>query len=177
VPWADRFLLAPLARLALPHLIGRGVPSFAVAASAGIVAIGALAALYFGWPITGLILAIVAMIGLAIGTMTSALRDEAIQLRIQQAIMLAVPALSAVLLGRESAAGWIAAIGAVTAAALVERAGIPRIRRRWWASPPAYPIVMLPFAIFGQPLAALIAAGTYAAMTLGAAIEAFREKP
>ncbi|MDB5707778.1 MAG: hypothetical protein JWN66_4894 [Sphingomonas bacterium] len=177
VPWADRFILAPLARLALPHLIGRGLPSVAVAASAGIAAIGGFAALYFGWPIAGLALAIVAMIGLGIGTMASALRDEAIQLRVQQAAMLTVPALSALLLGRESASGWIAAGAAIVAAALVERAGIPRIRRRWWASPPAYPILMLPFVIFGQPLAALIAAGGYAAVTLGGAIEAFREKP
>jgi hypothetical protein len=177
VPWADRFILAPLARLALPHLIGRGVPSVAVATAAGAMAIGAFVALYFGEAITGLILAIVAMIGLGIGTMASALRDETMQLRIQQVMMLVAPALSALLLGRESASGWIAAGAAIIVAALVERAGIPRIRRRWWASPSAYPIVMLPFVIFGQPLAALIAAGTYAAMTLGAAIEAFREKP
>jgi len=36
---------------------------------------------------------------------------------------------------------------------------------------------MLPLAIAGQPLAALMAAAFYAIVTLGAAIEALREKP
>jgi len=88
-----------------------------------------------------------------------------------------VPALSLLLLGRDSAAGLIAAGTAIVAATLVERAGNARIRRRWWASPAAYPMLMLPLVAIGQPLAALVIAGLYAFSTLAAAIEAFREKP
>ena len=85
--------------------------------------------------------------------------------------------LAALLLGRGSAAGWVAAIAAVLAAALVERAGNAATRRRWWASPLAYPILMVPVVIWAPPLAALALAGIYAALTLSGAIEAFREKP
>lgn len=177
VPWADRFLLAPLARLALPHLVGRSVPSIAVTALGFVLALAGFAALHFAWPLTGLALTIVAMIAFAIGVTASALRDETVQLRIQQGAMLGIPALSALLLGGDSAAGLVAVGSAIIAAGLVERAGSARIRRRWWASPVAYPMLMLPFVAAGQPLAALIAAGTYAFATLGGAIEAFREKP
>ncbi|MES1974911.1 MAG: hypothetical protein V4472_20845 [Pseudomonadota bacterium] len=177
VPWADRYILAPLARLALPHLIGRSVPTFAVAIAAGMIALGAFGALYFGWAIPGLLVVVLAMIGFSIGITASALRDETVQRRIQQGALLATPAIAAVLLGRESAAGLVAAGSGIVAAGLVERAGDYRIRRRWWASAAAYPLLMLPFAIFGQPLAALIAAGFYASVTLSGAIEAFREKP
>lgn len=176
-PWADRFVLAPLARLALPHLVGRSVPSIAVTALGFVLAFAGFAALFFTWPLTGLALTILALAGFTVGSTASALRDETIELRIQHGAMLAVSALAALLLGRDSTAGLIAAGGAILAAGLVERAGNVRIRRRWWASPAAYPMVMLPFIALGQPLAALVAAGLYAFTTLGAAIEAFREKP
>ena len=176
-PWADRYVLAPLARLALPHLVGRGIPSIAVTALGFTLALAGFAALYFAWPLTGLVLTILAMAGFAVGATASALRDETIELRIQQGAMLVVPALSVVLLGRDSAAGLVAAGTVIVAGGLVERAGNARIRRRWWASPAAYPMLMLPLVAVGQPLAALVAAGIYAFTTLGAAIEAFREKP
>ena len=176
-PWADRFILAPLARLALPHLVGRNIPSIAVTALGFTLGLGGFTALYLAWPLTGLALAILAMAAFTVGATASALRDETIELRIQRGAMLAVPALSLLLLGRDSAAGLIAAGTAIVAATLVERAGNARIRRRWWASPAAYPMLMLPLVAIGQPLAALVIAGLYAFSTLAAAIEAFREKP
>jgi len=126
--------------------------------------------------VTGLVLAIAATIGLTIGATASGLRDETMLSRIQRIALFAIPALSAVLIGRGSAAGWIAAGAGIVAAALVERAGTASIRRRWWASPAAYPMLMLPFVAVGQPLIALLAAGIYAAATLTAAIEAYRKK-
>jgi len=176
-PWADRFVLAPVARFVLPHLVDRGIPSIAATALGMVSALGGFAALYFGWSVTGLVLAIFALTALAVGGTASALRDEKIELRVQQAAMLTVPALSGLLLGRETSAGLVAAGGAILAAGLVERAGNIRIRRRWWASPAAYPMLMLPIVALGEPLAALVAAGSYAFATLGAAIEALREKP
>ncbi len=176
-PWADHFILAPLARAALPRLIARGVPSMAVSGSALVLAAGGFAALYFGWPASGLLLAILAMIGFSIGETVANLRDEAIAIRLQRGALLAIPALAWLLLGRGSAAGWVAAIAAILAAALAERAGSAATRRRWWASPLAYPILMLPMVVWAPPLAALAVAGLYAAVTLSGAIEAFREKP
>jgi len=176
-PWADHFILAPLARLALPRLIARAVPTFAVGGSALVLGAGGLAALWFGWPASGLALTILAIIGFSIGETVANLRDEAMEIRLQRAALLALPVLAALVLGRGSAAGWVAAIAAILAAALAERAGNAAIRRRWWASPVAYPILMLPVAIWAPPLAALALAGIYAAATLSGAIEAFREKP
>lgn len=175
--WADRFVLAPLARFALPHMVARNISSIAVTALALTLAVAGFAALFFGWSIAGLGLSIVALVALAVGMTASALRDEAIQLRVQQGAMLAVPALSALLLGRGSTAGLIAASSAIVAAGLAERAGNARLRRRWWASPAAYPMLMLPLVAIGQPLAALLVAGICAVATLGAAIEGLREKP
>jgi len=176
-PWADRFLLAPLARFALPRLVARSVPSAAVGAAATVLAIAAFAALLISWPISGLLLTILAMIGFSLGETVAALRDEGKLVRLQRGAMLVTPVLSAMLLGRGSAAGWVAAVSAVIAASLAERAGSPSTRRRWWASPIAYPIVMVPFLLWGQPLASLAVAGLYAAATLSAAIERLREKP
>jgi len=176
-PWADHFILAPLARAALPRLIERAVPSIAVAASALVLAAAGFAALYFGWPVSGLSLAILAMIGFSIGETVANLRDEAIAVRLQRGALLAIPAIAALLLGRGSAAGWVAAIAAIVAATLAERAGNAAIRRRWWASPVAYPILMAPVMLWAPPLAALALGGFYAAATLSGAIEAFREKP
>jgi hypothetical protein len=176
-PWADHFILAPLARAALPRLIAKGVPSVAVGGSAAVLALGGFAALWFGWPASGLLLAILAMIGLSIGETVANLRDEAIGVRLQRIALLATPALSALLLGRDSAAGWVAAIAGILAGTLVERAGTAATRRRWWASPLAYPILMLPIMVWAPPLAALAFAGIYATLTLSGAIETFREKP
>ncbi|MDH7973205.1 hypothetical protein QH494_13535, partial [Sphingomonas sp. AR_OL41] len=73
--------------------------------------------------------------------------------------------------------GLVIALAGIVAAGLVERAGGAAVRRRWWASPLAYLLVMLPLAIGGQPIAALAVAAGYAALTLAAAVEALREKP
>jgi hypothetical protein len=176
-PWADRFVLAPLGRFALPLLIARGVPSAAVAATAAALGLAGFAGLYVGWPTTGLLLAILAMIGFSLGGTVAMLRDETLEITVQRCGMLVTPALAAMLLGHGSAAGWFAAASAIIAAALAERAGSAPTRRRWWASPIAYPILMLPILLWGQPLIALAAAGLYATATLSAAIETLREKP
>ncbi len=122
-------------------------------------------------------LTILAMAGFVVGATASALRDETIELRIQRGATLTVPALSVLLLGRDSAAGLVAAGTVIVAAGLVERAGN----------------VQNPPALVGQPgrLPDADAApggrrattrcprrrGIYAFTTLGGAIEAFREKP
>ena len=118
-----------------------------------------------------------AMIGFSLGGTVAMLRDETLEITVQRGAMLVTLALAATLLGHGSAAGWFAAASAIISAALAERAGSAPTRRRWWASPIAYPILILPLLLWGQPLIALAAAGLYATATLSAAIETLREKP
>lgn len=183
IRWADRYILAPLVRLALPRLVGRAVPTSALG-GAGIVVAGlAGAAIRFGWVASGVGAATAAIILFSIGAVLAWLRDEDSLVRFGRGGALAVAALTALLLGDSvrlvngSTTGLAIALAGIVAAGLVERAGGAAIRRRWWASPVAYPIVMLVPAIGGQVIAALALAAGYAALTLAAAVEALREKP
>ncbi|MGY4396355.1 hypothetical protein ACVWZA_001535 [Sphingomonas sp. UYAg733] len=181
--WADRFLLAPLARLALPRLMARGVPSWVLSAVGVVLGIGALAATWFGWPATGIALTIVAALALTIGAALAWLRDEERHSRTQQAMIPAFASLAVLELGHVTsvhagtATGWTLALALTAAAALVERAASDRTRRRWWGSPVAYLVAMLVPVGAGYPLIGLALAALYATLTLFAAIEAFREKP
>ena len=183
IRWADRFILAPLVRLALPRLVARAVPT-PVPGGAG-VTLAALGcgAIWMGWPGSGLALAILGIIAFSIGAVLAWLRDEDGLVTFGRSGTLLLAALIAILLGHSAkltdgtTTGLAIAVGGIVAAGLVERAGGTAIRRRWWASPVAYPLVMLPLVAGGQIVAALAIAASYAALTLAAAIEALREKP
>lgn len=183
IRWADRFVLAPLTRLSLPPLMARAVSTIAVSGSATMLALVGFGCFYAGWPATGLGLTIAAISGQSMGAALAWVRDETGQARLLQGGVLALAAISALWLARATygatgaATGWAVALTTIAAAGLVERASDARLQRRWWASPVAYPVLMLPVVIAGQPLAALCIAAIYAFVTLGAAIEAFREKP
>jgi hypothetical protein len=186
--WADRFVLAPLARLVLPLLMARAVPSWALAA-AGIIAGGlGLAGLVYQFVPLGIALAILAALLFTIGAALAWLRDEERLASFQNAAIPVLAAVSALLVGHVTslqegtATGWALGIALVIAAALVERASIgpsgeEQPRQWWWGSPTAYLLVILPLRIGGLPLIALAAAASYAAITLAAAIEGFRKKP
>ncbi|KQS04616.1 hypothetical protein ASG11_10445 [Sphingomonas sp. Leaf357] len=181
--WADRYILAPLARLALPLLMARVVPSWAVCAAGVVLGLAALAAILFGLSWGGVLLAIVASLAFTIGSALAWLRDEEPLARFQTAAIPGVAALSALLIGhvtsvaQGTATGWTLAIALVVAAMLIERAAGAGVRRRWWGSPVAYLLTILPFVATGLPLIALAAAALYATVTLSAAIESIREKP
>lgn len=183
VRWADRYFLAPLVRLALPRLVARAVPTSALGGGGIVTAILAGAAIRFGWVASGIGAAIAAIILFSIGAVLAWLRDEDALVRFGRGGVLATVALAVLLLGDSvrmasgSATGFAIALAGIVAAGLVERAGGASIRRRWWASPAAYPIVMLLPAIGGQVVAALALAALYAGLTLAAAVEALREKP
>ena len=59
---------------------------------------------------------------------------------------------------------------------LGERAGLYRFRRRWWASPPAYLMVVLPMTLLGAGMWGLALASVYAIVTLASAIETLRSQ-
>jgi len=183
IRWADRYILAPLVRLALPRLVARAVPTAALGGAGILVAVLGGVAIRFGWVASGVGAAIGAVILFSVGAVLAWLRDEDALVRFGRGGALATAALTALLLGdtvrvtNDTATGLAIALAGIVAAGLVERAGGAAIRRRWWASPVAYPVLMLPLAIGGQVIAGLAVAAGYAALTLAAAVEALREKP
>lgn len=180
--WADRLVIAPLARALLPLVLPRAVTSAAIiGASAGLTLIG-LILLAMSWATAGLAIIAVAQIGWALGAALAWLRDE---LRLASMARLGAALASgagAALLGyglwrgEATASGPIAAAALIGLGALLERAAPPEGRQRFWPSPAAYPLVLLPFVAAGQALAGLLAAAVYAGVALAAAIEASREK-
>lgn len=179
VRWADRFLVAPLVRLALPRLMARGVGTPGLLAGAMALAGAGLLAIGLGHPAAGAAVVCGAILLSSIAAALAWVRDERLSARVAaQATPVAV-ALSAVLIGygANRTAGPILAVALLVAGALLERTADPAHHRRAWASPAAYPVVMLPLLGLGLPLYALAAAGLYATASLAAAIERLREKP
>lgn len=182
IPWVDRYLIAPIARRVLPVLVSRAVPGIAISAGAGVVLIAALGAIASGWPAVGLIFVIVALSALTIGEALSWARDEPEQAQVQHAAGLGGAALAVVLAGSwlsrsgGDSGGIIAALALVAMAALVERGASDAARRRWWSSPVAFPLILLPFAATGNLLAGLLIGAGYAGLSLLAVIEALRSR-
>ncbi len=180
--WFDRWLIAPVARIALPRLVERAAPSLALAAGAAVAGVAGVAALVLGHASVGLLLLLLAVFPLALGSTLSRLRDET-AMALAQEVASAVLAVAGVLLlgravdvGTGRAGASIVAIALVVVAALAERAALPRLRRRWWATPPAYLLLLLPFAGLHWPVLGLVVAAVYATATLAAAIEALRRE-
>lgn len=180
--WFDRLVLAPLARATLPAMIDRRWPGAAVGGVGAGIGIAGLAAIALGWGVTGLALAFVACLVLALGQTLSGLRDEPRVEAAQHAAALGLPAFAALFAGAAESgrAGDLAALtvaaALVTLAALAERAGPERLRRLWWGSPPAYLLLALAGSAAGWPIAGLAAAAAYATATLAAAIERLRRQ-
>ncbi len=178
--WVDRFVFTPVTTWTLPALVQRAVPAWALLFGAGVAAIGAVVLLHLLLPGPGLALGTVAIAALSTGSMLSWLRGEDGNARFQERALAGLAAITVLLTGVavvRTEGEWSAlvlAIVLVAVAALVERTQTPR--RRWFATPAAYPIMLLPFAIAGFPLVGLAAAAVYAFATLTAAIEATCEK-
>lgn len=177
--WAERLLVAPVVRRALPPLMARSVPAAGVLAAAAALALAAFVTILLGHFAAGMALACLAILGAGIAAGLAWVRDEGPLARVAEHAPAVIAAIAALLVGYGAGrpAGLILAVALVIAAALLERAATPGRQRRFWASPAAYPVVLLPLLIAGQPLVALAAAALYAAATLAAAIEGFREKP
>lgn len=181
--WFDRIVLAPIARFALPALVDRGIAGASVGAGGlglgmlGIVGIG------FGWSATGLALATLGGIALALGSVLSGLRDEEPLARAQTHAIAAIAALAVltcafVTSGRAGDdTAFAIGVALVAIGALGERAIVERSRALWWGGPAAYLLVATLFAILGLPLLGLGATAIYAVATLAAAIERLRQQP
>lgn len=170
--WFDRWVVAPVGRLALPALVTRGVPAGGLALAGALLGAGGLAAIYADLSATGLALTLLAVVAWALGGALARLRDEHRLARGLAAARLLLPALAvtflAVRLGHWSgeATAPVAAGSLVMLGGLLERAALGRARRGWWGSPGAYLIILLLATLLGLPVAGLVALEIYAAASL-----------
>ena len=175
--WFDRWVVGPVAQVALPWLVERSTSGTAVGGGGGLVAIVGVVAAAMGWAGAGALLTLLGCLALELGATLSGLRDED---RIEQAQSIAarvLPALSALAIGwTTGGSAPVVAVAAVVFGALAERATTGRGRRRWWGSPGAYLLLVAALALVGLPATGLALGGLYAAATLSGAIEALRRQ-
>lgn len=180
--WVDRFLVAPLAKLALPPLVARGVPPVALAGAGGLLGLGGLAAIAIGWTASGMAAIVLALAFLALADVLAWLRDERGLGSILRWSTPAAVTLATLLLGQRvgflaaSATPPLLALTTILAGALAERAARVITRPWWWAVPAAYPLILLPAVLIGYPVWGLAAAASYAGVTLAFAVEALRSR-
>ncbi|WBH17559.1 glycosyltransferase family protein [Sphingomonas radiodurans] len=180
--WFDRWIVRPLARLTLPALMRRHVPSGAIGGGAAVLGAGGLLALGGGQLTIGLIAALFSVAIAKLAASFAWLRDEAAMTLAMTILVAVVPAGAAVLLGHAIDAetgeltGLVLALALVTAGGLGERAAT-RDRPAAWGDPSAYLVVLGAFTLLGFPMLGLVAATLYAAVTLGFAIEVLRRQP
>jgi hypothetical protein len=180
--WFDRFVVNPVARLAIVPLVRRAIPVAAVLAGALLLAAAALFALWADRPVLGLVVMIVAGIGASLAGLLADLRDEPRSIRVAQWIARLGPALAVLVAGVRATelsadrGAIVLALALLIAGILVERART-RSTPSWWATPPSYLPILLVGTVVASPAIGLAGAGLYAAATLAAAIERFREQP
>lgn len=176
----DRWVVAPIARRALPALVARGTPAAGLALAGAVLGALGLAGVYADYSAIGVLLALVAVMVWTLGATLAKLRDEPRLGRGQEVAAMALPALTALLLGARlthwagEATQLVLAIALLTLGGLAERAISGRERLALWGGPGAYLLVLLVASMAGAPSVGLAAAAAYAAATLGAAIEGLR---
>jgi hypothetical protein len=178
--WADRWVFTRVARMVLPELVSRNVPGWALIGVAGVLALLSFTAIAYDWEGTGLIASLLSAATFATSGAMAALRGEERRARAIEWTLLAL--FGGVALG----CGWmervrldtttplVLAAVALAMQFLIERA--PSRHRRWWASPSAHLLLLMPFALAGLIQFGLGAAALYAFITLAAAVEGTREK-
>jgi hypothetical protein len=178
--WFDRFVLAPIARLALPLLVDRGAGGTTVGAAGAALGVAGLVTIGVGLPSIGLMLSLVGCIAFALGSVLSGLRDDASMARWQTLGIGGVAAASILVFGFfvSGYAGNNTALAIGTAlvaiGTLAERAILERERQLWWGSPTAYLLIVALFAILGFPVFGLGVTAVYATATLAVVIERLR---
>jgi hypothetical protein len=178
--WPDRFLFTPFSRVALPQLVMRSVPVWAVAAMSGVLTGAGLVGMMLGREAIGLLPTILGVALLSTGSLLSWLRGDDRRARGQEVGIAAIAGASILLSGvsasrrEESFTAIVLALTLFAAAAIAERA---RARGAlWWGSPSAYLLALTPFALAGFTTLGLGVAAIYAMSTLAAAVEVLRKQ-
>lgn len=181
--WFERFVTAPLARLVIPMLVPRTVPVIGAAMGAGAIGAVGLALVGMSHPVAGLLLVLLATLGLSLSAILADLRDEQASERILRGASQLLPGMAVLLYGHYAVdqtgdgTPQVLALGLVLLALLAERAVADVPRHLWWGSAPAYLCLVWLGALLAMPRAGLGAAAIYAVSTLGAAIERLRRQP
>lgn len=175
----SRFVIAPIARLAVPALVARSVSGLVVGGGALAAGLIGLELLVLGWLRTGLAFAMLGTLAFAVASLLAGMRDEAGVTRATRLATGILPAAAALLTGRmiDAATGNG---GALVAAVMLVLLGGVAMRavarpRSWWGTPPAYLLILLIAALPGWSLAGIVIAAVYAAVTLVAAVETLRQ--
>ena len=164
--WFDRYCVAPLARLTLPAMVERRWPGAAVGGVGGALGLGGLTLVATGWSGTGVALALIGCLVLALAAALSEVRDEPGVERGVLAVARAMPDLTLLLLGAKESgqagdpSAIVLALVLVVMAALAGRAGPERVRAIWWGSGPAYLAIVLLATLAGSPMIGLALAAT-----------------
>lgn len=178
--WADRWIFTRIARWVLPQIVARNVPAAALPAAGGVLGLGAIAAIWTGWGMIGMPLALLAVAAFASGGALSVLRGEDARVRLNERAIVLLASLTIAAVGLVHAVDFGTGTGPALAASLIATMMIAeraiRLHRRWWASPGAALIVLTPFVAVGQPLLGLAGTLAYMFATLAAAVESAREK-
>lgn len=178
--WIDRLLFTPLTGFVLPRLVARNIPSYGPVLAAGLVTVAAGASFALMLPALGLPLAVVACAMLTTGSTLGWLRAEDRLAQAEDEGVMIVAALAVAALGLVAwrvAGDWggpVAAAATIAAAGIGER--LREARQRWSATPAAYLVVLIPFALIGWPTLGLCAAAAYAFATLAAGVEMVRKR-
>ncbi|MDQ0250664.1 hypothetical protein J2W22_002728 [Sphingomonas kyeonggiensis] len=178
--WADRWVFTRAARIALPELVGRNVPGWALSVAGGVISAGSLILTALRFEGAGTTVALLGTATLATGAAMAVLRGEDKRAGLLEWAIFALFGLTAILTGWAEFANTanttppVLALVGVAAQLLVER--VPARAKRWWASPSAHLLVLAPFALAGFATIGLAAVAIYSFATLAAAVEGIREK-
>ncbi|MHC9417886.1 hypothetical protein ACYZX9_04720 [Sphingomonas citri] len=178
--WFERLVLRPLARAVIPVIARRAIGTGACTAAAGAAGLAGGAAIALGAPGLGVLVALAAVLLAEIAGALALFRDEPALLRASRALIMAVPAIAALLLAHEvdreaaTASARLLAMGALVAAGVGERAAGAAPRRVWWGTAPGYLAILAVATLLGWPTLGLGIVAAYAALTLVVAVEWLR---
>lgn len=181
VTWVDRFVFTRIARVLLPRLVERGVPTWLIGGGGLLVSAGALGLMGFGMTGPGLLVSLVAVALFAVGAAMRALAGEEKRARGHEHAIGLLSALAMLVTGwwaghsPDAPIGVALALALVAVAAIAER--VPTPHHRWWASPAGNLLLLTPFALAGFTTVGLGALLGYALASLASAVEALREQP
>ncbi|MBW4329311.1 hypothetical protein KY084_00265 [Stakelama sp. CBK3Z-3] len=181
IGWADRYIFTPITRLALPWLVGKSVPNWAVILAGVVLGIGSLGLLGYGLTAWGMGVSLLSVACFSTGSLLSWLRGDDRRARWQEGAIIGLAGLAVLMAGGQAmmrGVGWpvmALAITVLIVAAIVERA--PVRRRPWFGNAPSYLLLLFPFVAAGYIVPGIAAVLLYALTTLGIAVEALRQKP